>query len=137
MNSLMPYPFPTISLFVFKGSLAIRPPFFEQNCAAILSVKVTSQSILKAAAKSHSRAGFLYPPAVQISMPVAAGAAETLTDLGVAIDHWNLRDPSVRRAHRLPRKRAHPTRQRVRRSRGFGRNARERSYATYERRREG
>src|ERR1700682_5607529 len=111
MDSLMDETVPGLSLFVFERSLAVSLPFLEQHRAAILFAEVSSQSVLKTAAKSHSRASFFFPPAIEVAVTIAARAAEVLADLRVAIDHRNLpaRRP-VHRLHRLICKRALPTR---------------------------
>src|SRR5712671_3737183 len=127
MDSLMHEAIPGLSLFEFEGTIAVGLPFLEQHCATILFAEVSSQSIFKTAAKSHSRACLLFPPAIEVAVTIAARAAEILADLRVAIDHRSLRALSVGRTHRLPRKKVLPIRQRVRRSRDLGKNARERS----------
>src|SRR5712664_1386134 len=137
MDSLMHEPIPGLSLLEFKGSITVRLPFLEQHSATILFAEVSSQSILKAAAESHSRARFLFTPAIEVAIAIAARAAEILADLRVAIDHRNRPARSSHRHHRLTRKRALPTRQRVRRSQDFGKNAHLQSCARYERSREG
>src|SRR5258707_9440064 len=89
MDSLMYEPIPSLSLLEFEGRFTISIPFLEQHSAAILFAEVRSQSILKAAPKSHGRASFLVTPAIEVAIPVAARAAEVLADLRVAIYHRN------------------------------------------------
>src|SRR5216684_8935246 len=116
-------PIPGLSLLEFEGSIAVGLPFFEQHSATILFTEVRSQSALKAAAESHSRTSFFFTPAIEVAVTIAARAAEILADLRVAIDHRNRPARSAHRHHRLKRRRALPTRQRVRRNQDFGRNA--------------
>src|SRR5258706_15788461 len=137
MNSLMKEAVPSFFLFKFKGSVTISLPFFEQCPTTILFAKVSSQCILKTATKGHSRSGFLFPPAIEVTVTIAAGAAEILADLRVAIDHRNHPVRPAHRLHRLRRRRALPTRQRVRTSQDFGKNAHSKSCARYERPRAG
>src|SRR5258708_1365721 len=129
MDSLMHEPVPSLSLLEFERSFAVSLPFLEQHRATILFAEVSSQSVLKAAAKSHRSASFLLPPAVEIAVTIAARAAEILADLRVAIDHRNLPACAEHRCHRLTHKKAPPTRQRVRRNQDFGKNAHSQSCA--------
>src|SRR5882724_10519525 len=137
MYSLMHQPIPGLPLFEFEGSITVGLPFPEQRRATILFAEVSSQSILKTPAESHSRASFLFPPAIEVAVTIAARAAQILADLSVAIDHRNLPVRPVHRLHRLTRRRALPTRRRVRTNQDFGKNARSEPCARCERPREG
>src|SRR5258708_29819182 len=90
MDSLVHQAIPGIAFFVFERGIAVGTPFLEQGRTAILSTKVCAQGVLKAAAESHGRAGFLFPPAVEVAVAVAARASEIVADLREAIDHQRL-----------------------------------------------
>src|SRR6266403_6091524 len=87
MDSLMEEVVPGLSFAVFKGSIAVCVPFLEKCSSAILLRKVSTQSLFKAATEDHRCPGLFFPPAIQITVAVAARAAQVLTDLRVAIDH--------------------------------------------------
>src|SRR6202035_1477637 len=97
-----------------------------------LLAKVRSQRVFKATAKSHRRARFFFAPAVEVSVTIAAGAAEILADLRVAIDHRNFSDPPAHLPHRLTRRTALPIRRPVRTNPSLGKNAHSRFYTTCE-----
>src|SRR5712671_7259246 len=101
MDSLMHEAVPSLSLLEFEGRIAVSLPFLEQRCATILFAEVSSQSVFKTSAKSHSRACLLFPPATEVAVTIAARAAEILADLRVAIDHRNFPVRPARRRRRL------------------------------------
>src|SRR6266571_397246 len=90
MDSLMEEAVPGFSFAVFKGSLAVCFPFLEKHSSAILLTKVGTQSLFKAATEDHRCPGLFFPPPIQVTVAVAARAAQVLTDLRVAIDHRRL-----------------------------------------------
>src|SRR5713101_716625 len=87
MDALVEEAVPGFSFAVFKRSIAMRIPFSEKHSSAILLTEVGTQSFFKAAAKDHRCSGLFFPPPIQITVTVAAGAAKILADLRVAIDH--------------------------------------------------
>src|SRR5260370_41902551 len=87
MDSLVEKAIPGLAFAVFKRSIAVRIPFLEKRSSGILSAKIGTHSFLKAATEDHSRPRLFFPPAIQIAVAIAAGAAHGLTDLRVAIDH--------------------------------------------------
>src|SRR5712664_1819017 len=129
VDSLMHETIPGLSLFEFEGSITVGLPFLEQHSATILFAEVSSQSILKAAPKSHGRTSFLFAPAIEVTETIAARTAEILADLRVAIDHRDLPVRPVHQRHRLTRKRPLPTHRRVRRNQDSGKNAHSQSCA--------
>src|SRR6266581_7176506 len=117
MDSLVEEPIPGLAFAEFKGSIAVRIPFFEKHGSAILLAKVGTESFFKAATKDHRRPRLFFPPAIQVTVAIAARTAQVLTDLRVAIDH------RCRPAHRCGPVmciRVPPSPPRGRRHRGFG-----------------
>src|SRR5579863_665218 len=87
MNPLSQHSFPVISLGIFQLGLAIGTPLLEQRGSRIFTVEERSQGLFKTTAKHHRGPGFLLSPAIQITVPIAPGAAEVMGDLRVAIGH--------------------------------------------------
>src|SRR6267154_1808282 len=87
MDSLVKEPIPGLPLFVFKRNIAVRIPFFEECSSAILLTEIRTQSLFKTATEDHRRPRLFFLPAIQVAVTIAAGAAQVLTDLRVAIDH--------------------------------------------------
>src|SRR5712692_8399552 len=87
MDPLVEEVVPGLSFAVLKRSIAVCIPFLEKHGSTILLAKVSTQSFFKAATEDHRCPGFFFPPAIQIPVAIAAGAAQVLTDLRVAIDH--------------------------------------------------
>src|SRR5208282_3090480 len=77
---------PRVAFAVIERHIAVRSPFLEESCSAVLPAEVGRQSLFKAAAKDHGSADILFLPAIEVAVPVAARAAEKLADLRVAID---------------------------------------------------
>src|SRR6266436_3230362 len=125
MDSLVEKAVPRLSLAVFKGSIAVCFPFLEKHSSAILLTKVRAQSFLKAPTEDHRCPRLFFLPPIQITVAVAAGAAEILANLRVAIDHHCLpvhrRGPT--RCNRVP-----PSPPRERRRQDFGRSDRSELY---------
>src|SRR5437868_1572161 len=112
---------PALAVFEFQWSFAIGTPFAEESGAAIFPLEQRLECFLKTAAERHSRPCFLFAPAVQIMMPIAARAAQIVRNLAIAKGH--------RRIPALPyglfvRGEELPIRQPVQKLRGFGRNGR-------------
>src|SRR5229473_4186298 len=125
MDSLAEEAVPGLSFAVFKWSIAVRIPFLEKHSSAILLTKVGPQSFFKTATEDHRCPGLFFPPAIQVTVAVAARAAQVLTDLRVAIDH---RCPFAHRSGPMMCNRVPPSRPRGRRHRGFGKSVRSASY---------
>src|SRR6266404_3888336 len=87
MDSLVEEAVPGLSFAVFKRSIAVCIPFLEKYSGAVLSTKVGTQSFFKAATEDHRCSGLFLPPAVKVTVAIAARAAKILADLSVAIDH--------------------------------------------------
>src|ERR1700739_1442833 len=121
MDPLVEEAIPRFAFAVFKRSVAVGIPFFEKHSAAILLTEIGTQSFFKAATEDHRRPSLLFPPAIQVTVAIAAGAAQILTDLRVAIDH---RCPFAHRSGPRMCSRAPPSPPPGRRPRGFDRNAR-------------
>src|SRR6266571_3766832 len=133
MDSLVEEAVPGLSFTVFKWSIAVRIPFLEKHSSAILLTKAGTQSFFEAATKDHRRPSLLFTPAIQVTEAIAAGAAQVLTDLRVAIDH---RCPFAHRSGPLMYSRAPPNLPRGRRHRGFGKSVRSELYKRFGRPRE-
>src|SRR5712692_6651509 len=125
MDSLMEEAVPGLSFAVFKRSIAICFPFLEKYSSAILLTKVGAESFFKAATEDHRCPGLFFPPPIQIPVAIAAGAAQVLTDLRVAIDH---RCPFAHRRGPVMCYRVPPSPLRGRSHRGFDKNAHSRLY---------
>src|SRR5229473_2756638 len=121
MDSLAEEAVPGLSFAVFKWSIAVRIPFLEKHSSAILLTKVGPKSFFKAATEDHRCPGFFFPPAIQITVAIAARAAKILANLRVAIDHHCL--PAHRRGPVMCIQ-APPSPPRGRRRRGFGKSVR-------------
>src|SRR5260370_40383162 len=121
MDPLMEEAVPGFSFAEFKRGIAVRIPFFEKHGSAILLTKVGPQSFFKTATEDHRCPGLFFPPAIQVTVAVAARAAQVLTDLRVAIDH---RCPFAHRSGPMMYSRAPPSPPRGRRHRGFGKSVR-------------
>src|ERR1700677_1367169 len=93
MNSLVKGTIPGVTLLVLERAIAEPTPFLEEHCARVFSVEVGTERSLKAPAKNHRRTRVLFPPTIEIPIPVAAGAAEVLANLSVAVRHWTLPPP--------------------------------------------
>src|SRR2546429_250406 len=87
MDSLVQQAIPGFSFFVVKHRIAIDFPLLKERGSTIFSSEVSSQGILKAPAEDHGRTSFLFLPAIQIAIPIAARAPQILTDSRVAVDH--------------------------------------------------
>src|SRR5260370_41850125 len=133
MDSLVEEPVPRLSLAVFKRSIAGCIPFFEKHSSAILLTKVGTQSFFKTATEDHRCPCLFFPPSIQITVAIAAGAAKILANLRVAIDHPCL---PAHRCGPVMYIRAPPSPPRGRRHRGFGKRVRSELYKRSERRRE-
>src|SRR5207245_4279689 len=121
MDPLVEEVVPGLSFAVYKRSIAVCFPFLEKHRSAILLTKEGTQSFFKAANEDHCCPGLFIPPAIQITVAIAAGAAKILANLRVAIDHHCLP------AHRCgPMKctRGPPSRLQGQRHRGFGNSVR-------------
>src|SRR5712691_7352091 len=125
MDPLVEEVVPGLSFAVLERSIAVCFPFFEQHGSTILLRKVGTQSFLKTATKDHRCPGFFFSPAIQIPIAVAAGAAQVLTDLRVAIDHRCLPAHRCGPVMCIP---APPSPPRGQRHRGFGNSVRSESY---------
>src|SRR5712692_5184061 len=125
MDPLVEEVVPGLSFAVFKRSIAVCIPFFEKHRSAILLTKVGTQSFFKAATEDHRCPGFFFPPTIQITEAIAAGAAQVLTDLRVAIDHRCLLS---HRCGPVMCIRVPPSPPRGQRHRGFGNSARSELY---------
>src|SRR6266704_3700543 len=128
MDSLMEESIPGLSFAECKRSIAVCIPFLKKHSSAILLRKVGTQSFLKAATEDHRRARFFFPPAIQVTVAIAARAAQVLTDLRVAIDH------RCRPAHccgPMMCIRAPPSLPRGRRHRGSGKRVRSALYKRF------
>src|SRR5712692_6690527 len=133
MDALVEEAVPGLSFAVFKGSMAVCLPFLEKHCSAILLTKIGTESFFKAATEDHRRPGLFFPPAIQVTVAIAAGAAQILTNLGVAIDHRRL---PAHRCGPVMCNRVPPSRLRGRRHRGSGKSVRSELYKRSARRRE-
>src|SRR5713226_2055280 len=125
MDSLVEEAVPGLSFAVFKRSIAVRIPFLEKYSSAILLTKVGTQGFFKTATEDHRCPCLFFTPPIQVTVAIAARAANVLTDLRVAIDHHCLlahrREPS--RCNRVP-----PSLPRGRRRRDFGKSDRSELY---------
>src|SRR5258708_30377397 len=121
MDPLMKEAIPGLSFAVFKGSIAVGIPFFEEHSSAVLFTKVGTKSLFKAATEDHRCPCLFFPPPIQVTEAIAARAAQVLTDLRVAIDH---RCPFAHRSGPMMYSRAPPSPPRGRRHRGFGKSVR-------------
>ena len=83
----MDQPIPGFSLLVFERSIPESSPFLEERSRAVLPGEVSGKCPFEASAKGHGSARFLFPPAVEIAIAVAPGAAQILADLRMAEDH--------------------------------------------------
>src|SRR5713226_6671490 len=116
---------PGLSFAEFKRGIAVCIPFLKKHSSAILLTKVGTESFFKATTKDHRCPGLFFPPPIQVTVAMAAGAAQVLTDLRVAIDH------RCRPAHRygpVMCNRVPPSPPRGRRHRGFGKSVRSELY---------
>src|SRR5258708_29884744 len=121
MDPLMKEAIPGLSFAVFKGSIAVGIPFFEEHSSAVLFTKVGTQSLFKAATEDHRCPCLFFPPTIQITVAVAARAAKILANLRAAIDHHCL---PAHRCGPVMCNRAPPSLPRGRRHRGFGKSVR-------------
>src|SRR5713226_10402384 len=121
MDPLVEEVVPGLSFAECKRSIAVCFPFLEKHRSAILLTKEGTQSFFKAATEDHRCPGFFFPPAIQVTVAIAAGAAQVLTDLRVAIDH---RCPFAHRRGPVMCSRVPPSPPRGRRHRGFGKSVR-------------
>src|SRR6266850_5056610 len=125
MDSLVKETIPGLSFAVFKRSIAVCFPFLKKHSSAILLTKVGPKSFFKAATENHRCPCLFFLPPIQVTVAIAAGAAQVLIDLRVAIDHHCLRahrcEPSS--CNRVP-----PSLTRGRRHRGFGKRVRSELY---------
>src|SRR6266487_4359923 len=87
MDSLVEEAIPGLSFAVFKRSIPVRIPFLEKHSSAIVLTEVGTKSFFKAATEDNRCPGLFFPPPIQVTEAIAAGAAQVLTDLRVAIDH--------------------------------------------------
>src|SRR6266403_1489753 len=125
MDSLMEEVVPGLSFAVFKRSIAVCFPFLKKHSGAILLTKVGAESFFKAATEDHRCPRLSFPPAIEITVAIAARAAQVLIDLRVAIDH------RCRLAHRCgPERyiRVPPSPPQGQRHRGFGKSVRSELY---------
>src|SRR6266852_4366068 len=121
MDPLVEKAVPGFAFAEFKRSIAVRIPFLEKHRSAILLTKEGTQSLFKAAAEDHGCPGLFFPPAIQVTVTIAARAAQVLTDLRVAIDH---RCPFAHRRGPMMCNRGLPSPPPGRRPPGFDMNAR-------------
>src|SRR5712692_1592034 len=119
MDSLVEEAVPGLSFAVFKRSITICLPFFEKHSGAVLLAKVGTQGFFKTAAENHGCPCLLFPPAIQVTVAIAARTAQVLTDLRVAIDH---RCPFAHRRGPVMCNQVPPSPPRGRRHRGFGKS---------------
>src|SRR5713101_3679979 len=125
MNSLMEEVIPGLSFAVFKRTIAVCIPFLKKHSSAILLTKVGTQSFFKAATEDHGCPCLFFPPPIQVPVAIAAGAAQILANLRVAIDHRRL---LAHRCGPVMCNRVPPNLPRGQRHRGFDRNVRSESY---------
>src|SRR4051812_8850796 len=112
--------------------MAVTLPFLEQRRTAVLFAKVSSQRVLKAAAESHGRPRFFFPPTIEVAVAIAARASKVLADLRIAINHLR----SFRYRPQLwTHKKLFPIRLPARTHRDFDRYYRSWSHVKYESRR--
>src|SRR6266704_4027141 len=121
MDSLVEEAVPGLSFAVFKWSIAVRFPFLEKHSSDIPLTKVGPKSFVKAATEDHRCPGLFFPPPIQVTVAVAARAAQVLTDLRVAIGHRRL---PAHRSGPVMCIRVPPSLPRGRRHRGFGKSVR-------------
>src|SRR5712692_10325858 len=72
MDSLVEEAVPGFSFAVFKRTVVVCIPFLEKHSSAILLTKVGTQSFFKAATEDHRCPGFSFPPAIQVTVAIAA-----------------------------------------------------------------
>src|SRR6266481_235443 len=125
MDSLVEEAIPGLSFAVFKRSIAVCFPFLEKHSSAVLFTKVGTQSFFKAAAEDHRSSSLFLPPAIQVTVAVAARAAKILANLCVAIDHRCL---PAHRCGPVMCSRVPPSLARGRRHQGFGKSVRSELY---------
>src|SRR5713101_6998780 len=125
MDPLVEEAIPGFSFAIFKRSIAVCFPFLEKHRSAILLTKEGTKSFLKAATEDHRCPDLFFPPAIQVTVAIAAGAAQVLTDLRVAIDHHCL--PSHRCGPGMCTQEP-PSPPQGRRHRGFGNSVRSEWY---------
>ena len=81
---------PGLTLFALQGGLSEGAPFFKEGRRRILPTKQSGESFFEATTKNHRGPRVLFPPSIEIVVPVAARAAEVFTDLGVTQDHASI-----------------------------------------------
>src|SRR5712692_3716085 len=133
MDSLAEEAVPGLSFAVFKRSISVCFPFLEKHRGAILLTKIGTQSFFEAATEDHRRPGLFFPPAIQVTVAIAAGAAQILANLRVAIDHRCL---PTHRCGSGTCSRALPSLPRGQRHQGSGKSVRSELYKRSARRRE-
>src|SRR5882724_4564829 len=128
MDSLVKELVPRFSFAEYKRSITVCLPFFEKHCSAILLTKVGTQCFFKTATEDHRCPGLFFPPSIQITVAVAARAAQILANLCVAIDHRGLpaHHPGPVMCIRVP-----PSPPRGRMHRGFGKSVRSELYKRF------
>src|SRR6266571_8073531 len=95
MDSLMEEAIPGFSFAVFKWSIAVRFPFLEKHCGAVLATEVSTERLLKAAAKDHCGARLFLPPAIQVTIAMGEVIGED------AIDKYFIKSLENRYSHPL------------------------------------
>src|SRR5713226_797595 len=128
MDALVEEAVPGLSFAVFKRSISVCFPFLEKHSSAILLTKVSTQSFFKAATEDHSRPRLFFPPPIQVTVAIAARAAQILADLRVAIDHRCL---AAHRCGLVMYIQVLPSPPRGRKHRGFGKSDRSELYKRF------
>ena len=84
VDTLVDQTIPGFAFSVLQRGISEDAPFVEERCARILLTKQCSKSFFKATPEDHHCPSFLFPPSIEIAIPIAARATEEATELGVA-----------------------------------------------------
>jgi hypothetical protein len=87
LNTLLQHLIPAVTLGVVERLVLICSPFAVEGHGRVFAAEVGTQCLFKGPTEEHRGARVFLLPAVEITMAVAARAAQVMRDLGVAVGH--------------------------------------------------
>src|SRR5215469_9700918 len=90
VNALVGQTVPRLAVLVIQRSISEETPFLVEGRARIFLSKQGCKSFLKATSEDHRSPSLLFPPSIEVAVPIATRATKVAAELGVAQNHVQL-----------------------------------------------
>src|SRR5208283_679619 len=87
LDALLQHAVPGVVARVGQAHVLAQAPLLEQHSRRVFTAKQGGNGLLEGSTKEHGGASVFLLPAVEVAVPVTAGAAKVLADLGVGVGH--------------------------------------------------